>query len=174
MYPFLRFLLTIIHALLSKPVSPSDETQVCFRCMPWDIDMFFEMNNGRVLTLYDLGRFAYSVRSGLMLSLRKNKWGMVVAGSSVRYRMRIRMFDKVCMKTRVVALDDRWIYVVQSMWVKGQPASSALIRAAVTERGKTILTERVLESMGIDDWKPEPEGWIKSWVEAETARPWPP
>ena len=25
-------------------------------CWPWDLDMWMELNNGRTLTLYDLGR----------------------------------------------------------------------------------------------------------------------
>ena len=64
--------------------------EITFRCRPWDLDMFMEMNNGRVLTLYDLGRFDLSIRSGLWDTLRAQRWGLAVAGSSVRYRKRVR------------------------------------------------------------------------------------
>ncbi len=28
--------------------------------------------------------------------------------------------------------------------------------------------------MNITDWKAEPAGWVKAWVDAEAERPWPP
>jgi hypothetical protein len=33
-------------------------------CWPLDADIFWEMNNGRILTFYDLGRFALGSASG--------------------------------------------------------------------------------------------------------------
>jgi len=142
--------------------------------MPWDLDIFFEMNNGRVLTLYDLGRFNLSVRTGFSKILKKNRWGLVVAGSTVRYRKRIRVFDKVTMHTKVAGIDEKWIYVEQSMWVKGQAASSVLLRTAVTGKGRIVLTEKVLSAMNLSNWQPQHSNWLKSWVSSEEIRPWPP
>ena len=41
-------------------------------CWPWDLDLWLELNNGRALTLYDLGRLVLAKRTGL-LSLLKEK-----------------------------------------------------------------------------------------------------
>lgn len=136
--------------------------------------MFLEMNNGRVLTLYDLGRFNLAIRTGLGKVLKQKRWGLVVAGNSIRYRRRIRAFEKVTMRTQVAYYDERWAYLIQSMWVKGQPASSALFRTGITEKGKTISTDRIFEALQASDWKPEPDTWIQSWIASELERPWPP
>jgi len=174
MYPVIRLLTTSVQAMLSKPMDIGAVCDTKFRCMPWDIDMFLEMNNGRILTLYDLGRFDLSIRIGLTKVLRKQRWGLVVAGGSVRYRRRVKMFDKVSMRTQVAGFDDRWIYVAQSMWVSGQPSSSVLLRTGITGKGKTIPTDEVLEAMNVKSWKPEPSSWVKSWISSEEHRPWPP
>lgn len=174
MYPFIRLVTSSIQAALSKPIAVDAVCDSTFRCMPWDLDMFFEMNNGRILTLYDLGRFNLSIRTGLATALKKKRWGLVVAGGSVRYRRRVKAFDKVTMRTQVVAFDERWIYVAQSMWVNGQPASSILLRTGVTGKGKTIPTDEVLAAMNVTGWKPEPSSWVKSWISSEENRPWPP
>ena len=174
MYPVVRLFATNVRALFSKSLEVDGISEISFRCRPWDIDMFFELNNGRVLTLYDLGRFDYSIRVGLASVLKQNKWGLVVAGASIRYRRRIRMFDKVMIRTQVAAFDERWIYVVQSMWVKGQPASSILLRTGVTGSGKVIPTDDVLQALSIQGWKPEPAGWVKDWIINEQSRDWPP
>lgn len=174
MYPILRFITSITKARFSKPVKFSSVTETTFLCMPWDLDIFLEMNNGRVLTLYDLGRFNLSVRTGFANVLKKNRWGLVVAGSTIRYRKRIKMFDKITMRTKVAGMDEKWIYVIQSMWVKGQPCSSVLLRTAVTAKGKIMPTENVLTAMNITQWQPEQSSWLKSWIESEEVRPWPP
>ncbi|WP_448215675.1 acyl-CoA thioesterase [Endozoicomonas sp. 2B-B] len=174
MYPFIRLLTAIRKAKKAPKISVDAVSENCFRCMPWDLDLFMEMNNGRVLTLYDLGRFTLSIQCGLSDVLKRESWGLVVAGSTTRYRKRVRMFDKVTMYTQVAAMEERWVYIIQSMWVKGEPASSILLRTAVTEKGRIVATERVRKVMGREDWSPEPEGWVKAWIEAEELRPWPP
>jgi acyl-CoA thioesterase FadM len=174
MYPLIRLINTSIKGMLSKPVSVDSKCETSFYCMPWDLDMFLEMNNGRVLTLYDLGRFNLAIRTGLGKVLRQKRWGLVVAGNSIRYRRRIRAFEKVTMRTQVAYYDERWVYLIQSMWVKGQPASSALFRTGITEKGKTISTGRIFAALQASNWKPEPDAWIQSWVASELERPWPP
>ncbi len=115
MYPFIRLLTTSIRAAKAGTVEVGEVCENGIICMPWDIDMFLEMNNGRVLTIYDLGRFTIAIQTGLAKVLKSNRWGLVVAGCFVRYRKRIRMFDKVNIRTQVVAKEGRWFYIEQSM-----------------------------------------------------------
>ncbi len=174
MYPILRLISSLTKASLSKTTDFSSVTETAFFCMPWDLDIFLEMNNGRVLTLYDLGRFNLSVRTGFSKVLKKNRWGLVVAGSTIRYRKRVRIFDRVTMRTQVAGTDEKWIYVSQSMWVKGQAASSVLLRTAVTAKGKIVPTAKVMSEMNISNWPSAQSSWLKSWIASEELRPWPP
>jgi len=73
MYPIIRFITTCIHAFRSDKISIDGVAETTLRTRPWDIDMFLEVNNGRVLTLYDPGRFDFSVRVGLAKALKQNK-----------------------------------------------------------------------------------------------------
>ncbi len=174
MYPFIRLLSSSIRASTSKTLDMGDVCETNLLCMPWDMDMFLEMNNGRVLTLFDIGRFDLAIRTGLAKVLKHNKWGLVVAGSSIRYRGRVKTFDRVTMRTRLAGMDEKWVYVAQSMWVKGLPTSSVLLRTGITSKGKVIPTDELLTAMNITDWKPEPSAWVKSWISIEKNRPWPP
>ena len=174
MYPIIRLITTSIKSKLASSLSVHDASETTFFCRPWDLDLFMEVNNGRMLTLYDLGRFNLSIRCGLAAVLRRKRWGLVVAGSSVRYRRRVRLFDKVTMRTQVVGVDDRWIYVAQSMWVKGHPASSVLLRTAITSKSGTVPTESVLHELGLESWNSELPEWVKAWAEGDSQRPWPP
>ena len=44
-------------------------------CWPIDIDMFGELNNGRTLTLFDLGRLVMGHRVGLLRVVKKINGG---------------------------------------------------------------------------------------------------
>ena len=57
MFPFARLAKDIFLARRMPPLENiTDIHESHHICWPWDIDLFAEMNNGRVLTLYDLGR----------------------------------------------------------------------------------------------------------------------
>ncbi|MGB1255268.1 MAG: acyl-CoA thioesterase [Thiolinea sp.] len=174
MYPVIRLIGSAVRAHFAPETGIDEASEMSFICRPWDIDMFFEMNNGRILTLYDLGRFDLAIRGGLMSVLRKKKWGLVVAGASVRYRRRVRMFDKVTMRSKLAGFDERWVYILQSMWVRGQPTSSILLRTAVTRKGSTVPVSEILAEFNRPDWRMEPDGWIKDWIASEVVREWPP
>lgn len=174
MYPFIRLITTSVKSMRSEKLDVFDVSETTFRARPWDLDLFMEVNNGRLLTLYDLGRFDLGIRIGLMSILKKNKWGLVVAGSSTRYRRRVRMFDKVTMRTQVIGLDEKWIYIAQSIWVKGQPSSSALLRTGVTAKGKVIPSAEVAEAFGTGEWNIEMPAWVQAWIDADAGRDWPP
>ncbi|MEM8848517.1 MAG: acyl-CoA thioesterase [Pseudomonadota bacterium] len=174
MYPLIRF----AHAILSNRSAPRlgvTDTHVSHHlCWPWDIDPWLELNNGRILTLYDLGRMGAGARIGLVEALRKRRWGLAVAGCSVRYRKRITAFQQIEMRTRCAGWDSRFIYVVQSMWVKGTCCSQALLRTAVTSSDGTVPPSTVMAELGWTEVGPEMPDWVTAWIEAESTRPWPP
>ena len=141
---------------------------------PWDCDIFFEVNNGRHLTLFDLGRFDYGQRTGLMPVLKEKRWGLVVAGSTIRYRRRLTPFQRYTLHTCLVARDEKWFYFVQSTERKRTVCSSALVRTGVTSKGKVIPTQDVADALNHPDWYGDMPEWVRAWAEADAMRPWPP
>jgi len=141
---------------------------------PWDCDIFGEINNGRHLTLFDLGRFDLGIRTGLITILRKRRWGLVVAGSTIRYRRRILPFQRYNQHTHLVARDEKWFYFVQTTERKGTACSSALLRTGVTSKGKVIPTQDVAVALGYPEWTGAMPDWVKAWADADAGRPWPP
>ncbi len=174
MYPFLRLGWQMMRARTAPPLGVLGEQVTHHICLPWDLDGFLELNNGRILTLYDLGRFTLGARIGLIAALRRRGWGLAVAGASVRYRRRVTAFQRIEMRTRVVGWDMRFFYIVQSMWVGGQCCSQALLRTAVVARGRSVPSSEVAVELGTEAASPEMPGWVEAWIAAEGTRPWPP
>ncbi len=174
MYPVLRIAKEMIRAKFMPPLDLEGTHVSHHICWPIDLDLNFEMNNGRVLSVYDIGRIPLAIRIGLGRVMIKNRWGFAMAGASVRYRRRILPFDRFEIHSRNVARDDKFFYIEQTVWKKGEAASNIVYRAAVTNKNGLVPTQVIAEAMGVPDWNPTPPDWVQNWSDAEDTRPWPP
>ena len=174
MYPYLRLARIMLSARAKPRLGLFDTHVMTMRCLPHDLDGFFEMNNGRVLTLYDLGRFALSMRTGLWDVLKREGWGLVVAGASVRYRARITGLQRFELRTRLLGWDARFFYIEQGMWRGQTCCNHALLRAGITQAGRLAPVADVARAMGHDGVAPALPDWVVAWAEADAMRPWPP
>lgn len=176
MFPFIRLFKDLFLASRQPRLQSLTETHVSQHiCWPHDLDIFLELNNGRALTLYDLGRIAMAQRVGLVDVLRQKRWGLTMAGSHVRFRRRIRGFERFEVRSRAVCWDDKFVYIEQSMWKRnGECASHVLYRAAVTDAEGIVTPVRVLAALAQDAVSPPMPDWIAQWTQADAARPWPP
>lgn len=174
MYPFIRMGWQMFKHR-NDPALPLDGVHVSHHyCWPVDLDMWMELNNGRTLSLYDLGRIPLAMRIGLVGAIKRRKWGLTVAGNSARYRRRIVMFDRLEMRSRALGRDARFFYLQQSMWKNGEAASSILYRTAVTSKSGIVPTDEVAAEMGHPEWNPVLPDWVQHWIAAENERTWPP
>ena len=144
-------------------------------CWPWDLDVWWELNNGRTLTLFDLGRIPMVRRLGLTGAIARRGWGITIAGTSVRYRRRIRVFERVEMRSRVIGWDARFFYMEQTLWNRGgECTTQAIFRSATTSRSGIVPPRDVVAEMGFTGEPPDLPEWVQAWIKADATRPWPP
>ena len=173
MYPYMRLTKELIRQKFLKKISVSEVHTYYTICWPIDLDPWWELNNGRTLTLYDLGRISFLLRTGLKNKIMKQGWRFTVAGSSIRYRKRVTMFSLMKVNTRFLGWDKRFIYFQQTMWRKNQPISSILIRSAITDANGIVTSDRFESLMGLNTKLKLPD-WATDWSKAEAKRTWPP
>jgi acyl-CoA thioesterase FadM len=174
MYPYLRMVKEMLAARGAPTLGLLDTHVSRHLCWPWDLDPWMELNNGRTLTLYDLGRIALGRRTGLDTVLRANRWGLTVAGSSVRYRRRVTLFDRLEMRSRCLGWDARFLYMDQSMWKGHDCTSQVLIRSALVSANGILPPADLARAMGHAGESPALPNWVISWIAADATRPWPP
>lgn len=173
MYPYLRLLRILTHARRKPTLTLMDESVLSLRARLFDIDMFMELNNGRHLTLFDLGRFDLAAKTGLWKVVRDNKWVFVVAGGSIRYRRRVPAFSRFTLHTKLLCVDDRWAYFLQQTKNRqGQVCSEGLMRTGILSRGKTVSMDALEAVMGEQTDVPRDlPDWVQAWAEADELRP---
>lgn len=176
MYPYLRYWRAMASAK-SAPKLPLFAPHVSRHiCWPWDTDPWRELNNGRTLTLYDLGRVPTAYRMGILDLLGEHGYVMAIAGSTIRYRMRVRAFERVEIVSRLIGWDARFFYYEQSMWKADGCTSHVLLRAAVSKPGvKGIVSPAEIVALRWPDQTSPPlPAWVEGWIASENQRPWPP
>src|SRR4051812_49517605 len=107
-------LLYVFFASFRRPrLGPRDESVVRLTVLPTDLDVNGHMNNGRYLTLMDLGRADLFLRIGLVAAMRRYRWSGVVASVAVRYRRALDPFRRYELRSRLLCWDERWLFMEQ-------------------------------------------------------------
>jgi acyl-CoA thioesterase FadM len=174
MYPYFRMAKEMWKHRSSDKLAPAEPHISYHICWPQDLDAWMELNNGRTLTLMDLGRIPLISRCGITGVMTRKGWRMTVAGNTLRYRKRVVPFQRLEMRSRLLGWDRRFFYIEQSTWQPdGECANHALYRSAVTGPDGIVAPSEVMHELGYETSLDLPE-WVNAWIEADAQRPWPP
>ena len=173
MYAYLRLALMAVKNAIRKGevFDPTTSYVWTFRPGLADLDVYPEVNNGRHFVLFDLARYDLAMKTGLFRWVRKTRSAFVVAGSTIRYRHRLRPWRRAQVITDLVGMDDRFFYFQQRTVQSGKTCSVALLRTGVRRKG-AIHPREVMEGMGLNI-EPFMEPWVADWNAWDDQRPWP-
>jgi len=165
----LRLLYVIAAALRGPRLQPLDESVLTLRVLPNDLDANLHMNNGRYLTLMDLGRLDLLFRLGLVGELRRRRWNPVVASLAIRYRRSLAPWQRFELRTRVVGWDERWFFMEQRFSRGGELVALAIVKASFRGPGGRVAPQELVDATPYGIASPEIPEAIRRWEEAEDA-----
>ncbi len=149
---------------------------VDFVVLPNDLDTNIHMNNGRYLTIMDLGRFDLVLRSGILKYMMKQKSMPVLAAAQVRWRLSLEPFQKYTLETRVLCWDDKWVYMEQRFVIRGGKKHGAVAAIGLVKgsfysniKKETVPTREILEVLNMPHISPAMPDHVRAWQEAEEA-----
>lgn len=119
------------------------------RVWPNDIDLFGHVNNGRYLTLMDLGRLHIVIATGLLRIMRKRKWYAVAAAAEIRFHRPLKLWQRYTLVTKIVDWDEAWFLFAQRFESAGKLHARALVQAQFRHAREQVPTATVLESVGM-------------------------
>ena len=165
----LRYPLAGLRAVRKPAIDLLEESTLQLRVHLRDCDVLMHVNNGRYLSLMDLGRIDHSGRSGLIREMRARRWGAVAGGATIRFRRELRWRSRYTLRTKVVGWDERFFYWQQVFErADGQLAARAYAKVALLdERGKRLDTADALAALGVDPESPPLPDGIAAWQSSE-------
>jgi acyl-CoA thioesterase FadM len=152
---YLRLLYTLVYSFWQGKASLPDEQRLSFRTWPHDLDLNFHMNNGRYLTLMDLGRLQLIVRLGLLGPVLRRHWMPVVGGIQIRFRRSLAPFQAFELGTRIVSWDEKWIYIEQKFYSEGTLIAQAYVKGLIRAREGNVPSATLLAAAGLAGEPPE-------------------
>lgn len=173
---YFRLLMVVLHALRAAKLAVlTDVSRVRLRVYPNDLDNNGHMNNGRYLTIMDLGRLDLVMRTGLLKTMLDRKLAPTLASAQIRFRMQLLPFQPFDLETRVVCWDDKWVYMEQRFLFVNGPKAGAVAAIALVKGGfydrtikTTIPTADILTAIGQPTLQsPSFPDYVEDWIRAE-------
>lgn len=155
---------------------PDDPSVLSFRVWPHDLDTSAHMNNGRYLTLMDLGRLDVMVSSGLWRAVLHHRWTPIASAITIRFRRELRCFQRFRLETRLLCWDKAAV-VMEHLFVfatgprAGQIAARALFKGGLYDRRerKFIEVARLMREIGVTATSPSPTPEVEAFLTADSA-----
>lgn len=166
-----RLMRVLLESVFRRRLHPLAESIVHLRVLPNDLDLNMHMNNGRYLTIMDLGRLDLLARCSLAGVAFKRRWQPLVGGVNIYYRYSLAPFQKYRLHTKVVAWDEKWFFIEQRFTRKNRLIALAHVKALFRGDGRNLKPEEVLKAAHVNIDPPEVPEKIKVWLKMdETGR----
>jgi acyl-CoA thioesterase FadM len=174
---WLRLLVYLLGARWRPAVLlPDGVSTLDMRVLPNDLDPSLHMNNGRYLSLMDLGRLDFMVATGLWRVVLRNRWTPIASLVAIRFRRELRAFAPFRLETRLLAWDATTVVMEQVFRRKGGPgdgeiAARALFRGGLYDRraGAFLSTARLMQELGIAAESPAPSEEVRALLATDDA-----
>jgi len=168
-FPFLRLGKVLATARARPPLGLLDDSVIELRVLPGDLDQNRHLNNGRYLTMMDLGRFDLVVRSGLMRHLLRERWYPVVAAATIRFRRPLDAFQTYALRTRLLGWDETGFFLEQRFERGETVCAVAVIKGVFLGPDGKVPTARLVERVAPGTPSPELPRWVALWDESQRA-----
>jgi acyl-CoA thioesterase FadM len=165
MYPWLRLMRAGVSLIGASKVDLLTPTRVMLRAWPNDLDVNLHVNNGRYLSLADIGRIHWFVRTGLLRAARLQRAFPVVGDAIAKFRRDLKAFQAVEIHTRLVGWDRKWGFIEHRFVRHGRVIGVVLIRGVFKGPDGPVDPALLLAAIGHSGPSPELPPWVNHFQE---------
>ncbi len=144
---YLRLLIIIFMGKWRKPMQPLDTSILNLHVLLNDLDLNWHMNNGRFLTIMDLGRMDLLKRTGTLDMAIKNKWMPIVGNATIDFKRPLKLWQKYELHTRISGWDDKWIYLEQTFFSRDKLIAKGHIKGLLRGKDGNIPPQSIMETI---------------------------
>lgn len=144
---YLRLLIIIFTGRWRKPMQPLDTSVITLHVLPNDLDLNWHMNNGRFLTIMDLGRMDLLKRTGTLDMAIKNKWMPIVGTARIDFHRPLKLWQKYELHSHIYGWDEKWIYLEQTFYSKDKLIAKGKIKGLLRGKDGNIPPQQIMEEL---------------------------
>ena len=168
---YLRLFWTILALTWRKPIGVLETSAITLRVWPNDLDINLHVNNGRFLTLADLGVVTLFGRLGLFRAAWREGWRPVVGSAVARFRRPLKPFQKYRLETRILGWNEKWTFFESRFIVKGEVKATVVTKGIFLGREGPVPPLQIAALTGRAGESPALPDWVAHWEAAEAAFP---
>jgi acyl-CoA thioesterase FadM len=163
---FFRMLRVLLRCWWASRLEPLDESVVRFRVWPQDLDVNFHMNNGRYLTVMDLGRLDLTLRMGFLPLFWGRRWLPMVGAATIRFQRPLKAFQRYELHTRILGWGEKWFFMEQRFTQGGKLIARGLIKGLLRGPEGNVPPDEILEALGRSGFAaPDLPAEVRAWDE---------
>lgn len=134
-------------------------TCVRLRVWPNDLDFNAHVNNGKYLSLADIGRMHWFARTGMLTVARRYKAYPVIGDAIAKFRRDLRLFQTFEIHTRMVGWDSKWGFLEHRFVREGRVLGVVAIRGVFKGPGGSMEPAAFLAGLGYLEPSPQVPEW---------------
>jgi acyl-CoA thioesterase FadM len=169
----LGYSLRLVRSGLLSAIRPRigyfDESVAPMRVWPADVDTWGHMNNGRYLTVMDLGRTDWAVRTGVLRVWVRESWSPILGGATIRYKRTLRPLRSYELRTRMLCWDDKWFYFEQRFTRHDRLYAVALAKGMIRHGGAPVPPSEMATALGVSPESPPIPEAVARWAQTESS-----
>ncbi|MCF7567818.1 thioesterase family protein [Sabulilitoribacter arenilitoris] len=146
---WIRLLLALIKAKFKSKVKATDVVKLSFNVWITDIDVSI-MNHAAIMTIFEIGRLDFMVRTNFFKVANKNKWYFPTQAISVQYYRPLKVLQKAKLFTRISYVDEKWIYVEQKIVRNNKEVAACLVKNTIKKGRDTVPTLEIMKVLNVE------------------------
>lgn len=146
---WIKLLLTLSKAKFRNKINGAETTRLKFRVWVSDIDVSV-MNHASIMTVFEMGRADFMVRSNFFKVATKNKWFFPNQAINAQFYRPLKMFNKGEVFTKISFVDDTWFYFEQKIMRNGKPVAVCFANGLAKKGRETVPTSEIIAALKID------------------------
>jgi acyl-CoA thioesterase FadM len=162
-----RLFIIFIESFFRKRLHPLAESVLHLRVLPTDLDLNLHMNNGRYLSLMDLGRLDLLIRTDLAKALVGQRWQPLVGAANLRYKLSLLPFQRYTLHTKVIGWDEKWFYIEQRFKRNRRTIAVGLVKCLFRGNRRNIRPEECLRLIHVNIDPPDMPEHVLKWLSME-------
>lgn len=160
---WLRLLALLLTVRFRRRANPFDTTSIRMTVWPNDLDLNMHVSNGRYLTMADLGRIDFVIRTGVAHIALARRARPIVGDAMAKFRKGLDPFQRFELQTRLLGWNDKWFFIEHRFIRKERAVGMVVMRGLFLAPAGAMKPAELLAPLGLPASSPELPDWVARW-----------